>query len=263
MKNYIFILLFLSFTSCSKIENSEKKAETQNSANISENIFSQIAKNKNIESEIQKTRNLNSKYYTKLDTVTILSGNGFEIKFDKNKFNKIVDTNPEFFHEFVHSPSTAYRNSGPDFSSEAGQDTYYTLYAYFLKQRNGIKKNAEYRKKLIGIYSNINSVFDYLAYGGTYFGHQQSRLVADAEYAVYLNLTDDSPNRYDVSKQKKLYLQSLRQMIDDEVKADKESTDQEKIERIRKMKAFVDELDHLIANLSDLRSAQHFHYEYY
>lgn len=266
MKNSIFILLSLLIISCNKNENSEKISETKDSLNSKENIFFQIATSKEEESEIQKTKNLNSKYHTTLDTVNIFSGNGSEIKFEKNKFNKIIDSHPEFFDEIIQSPDINYRNSGLGFSSEAGQDTYYTLYAYFLKQRNGIQKNTKHRKKLIKIYSNINSLFGYIAYGGTYFGHQQSRLVADAEYAVYLNPADNNENskdQYDVSEQKKLYIQSLRQIIEDEVKIDPEATGQEKVERIKKMNVLVNELDHLITNLFYLRCAQHFHYEHY
>jgi hypothetical protein len=61
------------------------------------------------------------------------------------------------------------------------------------------------------------------------------RLVADAEYAVYLHSESDnsqSKDEYDVSKQKKLYIQ-LRQRIDDEVKIDKESTAKEKLSGFR------------------------------
>lgn len=266
MKKKSVILLLLFIISCEKIKIVNETTENKDSLTANTNIFSKIAEDKQKKYESQKIKNLNSKHYTTLDTVVIRNENDFLLKLSRQDFNKIIDNHPEFFDEIIQSPDITYRNFGSDFSSEAGQDQYYNLYAYFLAQKNGIEKNARHRKKLIRIYSAINSIFGYLANGGTFFGHQQSRLVADAEYAVYLHSESDnsqSKDEYDVSKQKKLYIQSLRQRIDDEVKIDKESTAKEKIERIQELNGFVNEIDLLITNLFYLRCAQHFQYNYY
>jgi F0F1-type ATP synthase membrane subunit b/b' len=74
---------------------------------------------------------------------------------------------------------------------------------------------------------------------------------------------ENDTDQYDISKQKKLYIQTLRQIIEDESAIDFESLGQNKIDRIKKMNALVDEIDHLITNSYDLRCTQYFHYQYY
>lgn len=247
MKNILlcFSVFFLLF-SCNKNENFKKNLEKQK------------------ESEVQK--NKNSKYHTKLDTLVIKTENDIILNFEKKKFNKIIDDHPEFFDEMVQSPDTFYTINSSGFGSEAGKDSYYILYAYFLKQRNSVEKYSEQRKKLIKIYSNINSIFSALTYGGTYFAHQEPRILGYTEYSIYLHSLDNDASfkdPYDISKQKKLYLQSLRQLVKDETKIDTESTEEQKIDRSKKIDLLVDELDHLITNIFYLRCAQHFHYEHY
>lgn len=206
----------------------------------------------------------NSKYHTKLDTVTIKTDNDIIQHFEKNKFNKIVDDHPEFFEKIILDPDRAYDSYGSDFGSEVGQNHYYILYAYFLKQRNGDEKYAGPRKKLIEIYSNINSIYQGIAYGGTYFAHQYARIPGYAEYSLYLNtLDEDSKDGYDISRQKNLYIQALRQLIEDENSIDFESMGQQKLDRIKKMNALVDEINQIITNSYYLRCAQHFQYEHY
>lgn len=213
-------------------------------------------------------RSVNSKYYAKSDTVTITTDTGDTIQYDKKKFNTLIDKHPELFQDFPESPDKFYFSSGStDFASEAGQDRYYALYTYFLRQRNGIEKFHKQRRTLIDIFSNINSIFGHIAYGGTYFGHQIKRIPAYAEYTISLSSIslekENNMDHYDISKQKKLYIQSLRQIIEDENKIDFETVGQEKINRIKKMNEIVDKIDHLITNTYYLRCAQHFHYQYY
>jgi hypothetical protein len=97
-----------------------------------------------------------SKYYTTKD-ILIITETSDTLKYSKDEFNHIVDNHPELTNDFAHNPDqTYYCNADKEeFSSEVGQDSYYILYAYFLKQKNGIDKYAERRKKLIDIYSNI------------------------------------------------------------------------------------------------------------
>ncbi|WP_160136202.1 hypothetical protein [Chryseobacterium sp. c4a] len=222
---------------------------------------------KNIDKGSSK-RPVNSKYYTKLDTITITTEIGDTIRYDKKKFNTLVDKHPEFFQDFPESPDKFYFCSGnTEFASEAGQDRYYILYTHFLKQRNGFEKYKEQRKTLNEIFSNINSIFAYAAYGGTYFGHQEKRIPAYAEYVIFLSSISlekkNSLDHYDISQQKQIYIQSLRQIIEDENKIDFETVGQEKIDRIKKMNGFVDEIENLITNTYYLRCAQQFHYQHY
>lgn len=212
----------------------------------------------------------NSKYYTQQDTILIATEIGDTLKYAKANFNNIVDKHTEFFEEYPDNPDQAYFNDNDkeEFGSEVGQDNYYVLYAYFLKQKNGVKEFAQKRQKLIDIYSNINSLFGHFEYGGTYFGHQSKRILGYAEYSIYLlpkNKVDISKT-YDITKQKELYIKSLRQLIEDERKIDIHTLGQEKIERTKKLNKIVDELDKLITDNFYLRRAQEFqygHYEHY
>lgn len=212
----------------------------------------------------------NSKYYTEKDTITIATEIGDTLQFSKATFNSIVGRHPEFFQNFPENPDQAYHNNTGknEFDSEAGQDTYYELYAFFLKQKNGIEKYAQQRKKLIDIYSNINSLFGHFQYGGTYFGHQSRRISGYAEYSIYLlpKKKEDIEKSYDITKQKELYIKTLRQLIDDESKIDFNTLDNNKIERAKELNRIVDELNNLITDNFYLRRAQEFqysHYEYY
>lgn len=212
----------------------------------------------------------NSKYYTQQDSVLISTEIGDTLKYSKSDFNSIVEKHTEFFKNYPENPDLTYFNGNDkeEFASEVGQDNYYVLYAYFLKQRNGVKEFSQQRRKLIEIYSNINSLFEYFEYGGTYFGHQRSRILGYAEYSIYLlpKTKEDITKTYDITNQKKLYISSLRQLIEDESKIDFETLGKKKIERIKKLNAIVDELSKLITDNFYLRRAQEFqylHYEYY
>lgn len=252
MKKIIYILtISIAFLSCN---NQPNKVEIENVAEI----------------ETQTNKFNNSKYYTNQDTIFIATEIGDTLKYAKNDFNNIVDKHTEFFEEYPKNPDQAYFNDNDkeEFGSEVGQDNYYVLYAYFLKQKNGLKEFAQQRQKLIDIYSNINSLFGHFEYGGTYFGHQSSRILGYAEYSIYL-LPKNNENifkTYDITKQKELYIKSLRQLIEDENKIDFNTLGQEKIERTNKLNKIVDELDKLITDNFYLRRAQEFqydHYEYY
>lgn len=222
------------------------------------------------EKNIQTKKIDNSKYYTKQDTISITTELGETLKFAKDDFNKIIDKHAEFFEEHPNKPDQAYVkiNDKEDFGSEVGQDNYYTLYAYFLKQKNGEKKYEKERKNLIDIYLKINSLFQHFQYGGTYFGHQYSRILGYAEYSIYLmpKSKEDIEKTYNITRQKELYIKSLHQLIEDESKIDFYTLGREKIKRNKKLNQIVDELNELITDNFYLRRAQEFqygHYEYY
>jgi hypothetical protein len=209
----------------------------------------------------------NSKYYTTQDTLLIATETGDTLIFGKDEFNLIVDNHPELFSEYPQEPDQTYNCNAEksDFDSEAGQDTYYVLYAYFLKQKNGVDNNKVMRKKLIEIYTNINSLFQRFQYGGTYFGHQYLRILGYAEYSIYLytQSKDNIEKTYDITKQKELYIKSLRQLIDDENKIDNETFGNDKIGRSIELNKIVDELNNLITDNFYLRRTQEFHYGHY
>jgi hypothetical protein len=209
----------------------------------------------------------NSKYYTTKDTLLIATENGDTLKFGKGEFNHIVDNHPELFSEYPQEPDQSYYCNADkrDFESEVGQDTYYVLYAYLLKQKNGVDNNKVMRKKLIDIYTNINSLFQRFQYGGTYFGHQYSRILGYAEYSIYLYSQSKAniEKIYDITKQKEFYIKSLRQLIDDESKIDNESLGNDKLARSKELNKIVDDLNKLITDNFYLRRTQEFHYGHY
>lgn len=209
----------------------------------------------------------NSKYYTQLDTLLVTTEIGDTLQYSKVEFNEIVNNCPEFFNDYPENPDQAYYsgNGIEWFGGEAGKDHYYILYAYFLKQKNGVKNFAEQRQKLIDIYSHINSLFGQFEYGGTYFGHQKSRILGYAEYSIYLlpKEKDNISKTYDITKQKQLYIKSLRQLIEDESKIDFETSGKDKVDRIKELNSIIDELNMLITDNFYLRRAQEFHYGHY
>ena len=227
----------------------------------------QVDKKTNANTDTKTSEVDNSKYYTKQDTILIATEIGDTLRFAKSDFNKIVDEHPELFQEFPEHPDKLYYRfvKSVDFGSEQGQDVYFALYAYFLKQRNGIEKYAQQRKNLIEIFSRINSLFGHFQYGGTYFGHQRMRILGYVEYSIYLfpKGKNELEKTYDITKQKELYIKSLRQLIEDESKIDFETLGQEKIKRTQKLNNIVDELDKLIKDNFHLRRTQEFHYSNY
>lgn len=231
------------------------------------NLSNQIDKTAIDWTEALSNKVQNSKYYTQQDTFFIATEIGDTLKFAKSDFNKIVDAHPEFFLEFPEHPDKLYYRfvNSVDFGSEQGQDVYYALYAYFLKQKNGFEKYAQQRKTLIELYSRINSLFGHIQYGGTYFGHQQIRILGYAEYSIFLfpKVKNEFEKYYDITKQKELYIKSLRQLIEDEDKIDFETLAKDKSIRKQKLNAIVDEIEKLITDNFYLRRTQEFHYSNY
>jgi hypothetical protein len=209
----------------------------------------------------------NSKHHTTKDTLFITIEPGDTLKYSKEEFNNIVDTHPELFRPDLEDPDPTYYYSADKkgFNSETGQDEYYVLYAHFLKQSNGINEFAERRKKLIAIYKNINSLFQRFEHGGTYFGHQSSRILGYAEYSVYLyaHFQRYFYKAYGITKQKDIYIKSLRQLIDDESGVDFEILEKEKVKRNKELNETVDKIDQAITDNFYLKRAQKFQYEHY
>ncbi|GAB2814522.1 hypothetical protein [Ferruginibacter profundus] len=212
-----------------------------------------------------------SKYYTTKDSLLIVTENDDSLEYSKEEFNQLIDQHPELLNiDYVTNPDLMYYSSSnkEGFSSEAGQDTYYMLYAYFLKQQQGVEKYAVRRKKLIDIYANINALYRHIQDGGTYFGHQQYRILAYAEFSLHTFIDHESSKSksYNITKEKKLYLGLLRQIIDDESSLNYDSKGKDFAEETRELNHIVDNLDQLITDIFYLKKAQAFQfdkYEYY
>lgn len=251
MKTLLYISLLLTL-GCKRQTNQSDKTKLIDKAN---NItsFNKIDK---------------SKYYTTKDTLIITTETADTLVYSKSEFNEIIDTHPELLNiEYVQNPDLIYYCSGDreKFESEVGQDSYYILYAYLLKQKNGVEKYAECRRRLIDLYSNINSLYGHFQYGGTYFGHQSSRILGYAEFSVHLFIVNekDISKTYDIVKEKALYISSLRQIIIDESSIDFNTLGKEKTERNNELNKIVNNIDKLITNNFYLKRAQAFQYDKY
>jgi hypothetical protein len=268
MKTLIYITTILFF-GCNQRQTNDK------------NISNSDTSKKLTETKIELPQNKldRAKYHTDKDTVYIFSQSKDTLKFSKEEFNDIVDNFPELTSLNTQNPDTAYNSkifvdlidrlgekNHITFSSEAGQDNYYILYAYFLKQKNGIAKYSVRRKKLLEIYNTLNSLFGALNYGGTYFGHQYSRIEGYAEFSVYWfrHYEDYFDRPYDITKQKEFYIAGLKQLITDEVKiGNNVIRENEKDERRRDLFKLVDNLNKEITDNFYLRMAQSFQSDHY
>lgn len=209
---------------------------------------------------------INSNHYTKQDSVVYITDRNDTAVYKKDQFNQIVKNHPEFFSEYFNEPDNFYQclNNDNEFSSEAGQDEYFILYSYFLKQKNNSKQYNERRKNLITIYSEINSLFASIQHGGTFFGHQYYRILGYAEYSIYWYSREDGFSKtYNVSSQKDIYIKSLRQLINDEIEIDDEINDDYKLEKKEELNHRVNSIEKLITDIFYLRRAQEFHYRFY
>lgn len=271
MKTHIYILIFL-ICGCSNIA---KKKQ-----NISSDILKKEAI-KSVKDSISLTEN---------KTVILYVEEEDTFSFTNGELKQIIKLFPDLNAKWPTSPDISYNNSVPfnnsnkiskdildsngkketiSFNSELGQDEYYILYAYFLKNKNGDKKYQTQRQNLIELYRDINGIFEGISYGGTYFGHQHRRIVGYAEYSVYLYsgiYKNDNffTKKYNITKQKQLYINSLLQLINDKESVDFNTIDKKgKAERKIKFLEKVYNIKKLISNYFYLKRAQEFQYSHY
>lgn len=213
--------------------------------------------------------------YANTDSVIISSKHFDTIRYSKEEFNLIVDNFPSLYSHIPVHPDIAYAQSGYfkdiaktggdsmhlTFGGEQGQDRFYILYAYFLKNRNSEKELDDIRENLISIYQTINDIFSFLNYGGTYFGHQNNRLIGCAEYDVcqYKNLLAYTTPSKDIHKLKLLYFSTLQELIFQQSKNDREFESG----RNKQIDLSLHQLEVLITNDFYLKKAQQFQYRYY
>ncbi|WP_144215600.1 hypothetical protein [Flavobacterium anhuiense] len=204
--------------------------------------------------------------------------------FSKNELNRIEKLFPVLKAEFPASPEEACsiklwenyidqngKEQSITFSSEAGEDQFCLLYAYYLKQKNGEKKFKKERETLINLYQTINSIYWQLNYGGTYFGHQYKRLNASAEYSIYQLATGKEyyEKEYDFQKQKELYIKTIMQFVEDEesqnvyYQEDLHVNRKKANERAKELKDKINILEKLITNYFYLNQVQNFEITYY
>ncbi|PIQ15844.1 MAG: hypothetical protein COW67_06170 [Flavobacteriales bacterium CG18_big_fil_WC_8_21_14_2_50_32_9] len=150
------------------------------------------------------------------------------------------------------------------YSSEAGVDNYYILYSLVLKEHNGIDEYVNKRDTLIDIYRKINSLYNHLDNGGTYFGHMYKRIHGLAEFSIYTMIENKYyVKEYDIENLKKHFISSLKEYFRNEVNSDSDLVDKEKIEKIEGLNNELEKLDNLITSFFYLKKAQMFSCNYY
>jgi len=213
------------------------------------------------------------------DSINISADAEMPIFYKTADLKDFIKHRPELISGYADEPSVEYarlklspeqlaeqKDTDYSFSSEAGQDGYYSLYAYFLRLRIGDKPFATQRAKLIKLYGDINSIFEKLAGGGTYFGHQETRILGDAEYAVSLypkNKDDYYTKTYNIAAQKELYIKALKQLIDDELSINHELSKKHRVMTKAELYKTVVEIEGLITEYYYLKMAQRFQYTKY
>jgi hypothetical protein len=212
---------------------------------------------------------------SKVNISTILADTVFVTKAEIARILKfypeLSDTN------YNYNPYTSYAMRGLnstekqldddkkiDFNSEVGQDDYFLFYAYFLSLKNGREKHQGQRDTLIKIYEGINSIMQNLGNGGTFFGHQQRRILGYAEYSIYTGINNDYYTKeYNIAKQKSLYISSLKQLINDDLSTNFDISEKRKPTLLKELLKTVNDIDGLISNYFYLNNAREFEYSNY
>lgn len=201
------------------------------------------------------------------------------ITYSKNELNKIQKLFPYINPEITISPDDAYLKSAfidyidkngkkehYSFGSEAGQDNYFILYAYFLKHKNGEKFEKE-RQDLIKIYRNINEIYGRIEMRGTYFGHQYKRILGAAEYSVYLFKTHSYKYYKERNRlnEKQNFIMHLREIIKNKDKQnDVYFKDKREIDKRKEIfEKLINNINNLITNEFYLKEAKKFEVENY
>jgi hypothetical protein len=223
----------------------------------------------------EKEKAYRQKFYVKTDSIVIAIDDEDTAKYAAQKINEVIDHFPTLYDNIPKHPDLSYAESGYwrkftdsssgeektlSFGSEVGQDNYYMLYAYFLRQINKEKGLAGRRDTLTRIYRDLNSIFGHMVYGGTYFGHQYRRIIGYVEYDLYLG---GFPTESNMAKQKRLYLDLLRQKITDQIEADDNILMADKDPMKRAVFEKVTEIEKLITDQCYLENAIAFQYMHY
>lgn len=193
----------------------------------------------------------NSAFYTQKDSVFILYAENDTLIYSRDEYNELVDRHPEFFTDHPIPPDSTYYGhpDNPDFGSEAGQDLYYVLYAWFLKQKENLSKYDEQRSKLRKIFLLLNSMFQKLEYGGTMYGHMVPRIEAYVEYDIYkYSIQHNEDYSSGFSARKSQFHQKMNHVIATYEKTDFETLGAEKADRYREIKKILSQSFQLISN---------------
>lgn len=259
MKNRISIfLLFLCLFSCKQQSGAEKfkaKKSTSQLVNQDKETTDKVESNDTLKKEHESK---NQKHYITEDSIVI-----DEMVFSKETFNKIIDQHPELLNEDIKDPNYTYYELSQKHYSELGGDQYYSIYTYFLRQRYDYTLYQKEQENLDKLYSTLIKLFSRLKGGGTYFGHEMSRIPGFVEYATYSLHKDKEKYKNEKFEQhKKEFLTSLRKRV---ALAEEDgfgiqdlidNGDYDKEELTRKYYGLVEEIASLITNSFYLEQAK-------
>ncbi len=190
------------------------------------------------------------------------SYSGFERWFKEMATDKIIAPD-KAYSKFMSLED--YKAININFDSEAGQDNFYMLYAYFLQQINGKNNYSPERQKLTAAYHQINNLKSYYQYGGTYFGHMKYRIYGYAEYNIYT--LDKSLNaETDIAAGKASFISELKKIYAEKLNEDGDTMPHEKPEKLKRMMEMIDTIGNNISNAYTLKEVKHFyddHYDYW
>ncbi|NLR56841.1 hypothetical protein HGH93_01920 [Chitinophaga polysaccharea] len=196
------------------------------------------------------------------NSLKIIIDSETNLVYTENELNDILKRNPVFIEKYPSSPAEAYRSledpsvQGNDrFYSEAGEDEFYLLYSYFLAKKN--VKHHPRRERLLKLYRYVNSIYGKLQHGGTYFGHQYSRIPAYVEYDLYRLDPGDSAWTY--NKMKSLYIDLFKEEVKSKISRDHDIDPAAEKSLLKE----VDELAFLITDYTDLMLVRRFQYSNY
>jgi hypothetical protein len=202
------------------------------------------------------------------DTLRYLRAEFFAIK--KAILGEYGPDHPDIF--FAKNEVVSYKDSAGNsnkvyFSCEVCRDGLFETYAYVLRSKNGISKYAADRNRLIEAFRIINEIYGNLSGGGTYFGHQLKRILAYAEYAIYLKADNGEyyDKKYSINNQKQIFIHLLTQKLNDEIDDNNNNglTPNDKASLKKRLFKKVADLNELILDEFSLKSIQEFDYSHY
>lgn len=236
----IFLMVLICLISCNN-----KKTETKTEVKIKDEKIS-----------VQSLPIIINDEKLEKENVIILDEEDNTISFTRNELNKIFILFPVFNEKNIKSPEESFLSDkvwkeyindegivdNYTFGSEVGQDDFYLIYAYVHRNKGF---DVE-RKTLTNLFRAINNMYWKLNYGGTYFGHQHQRLVAEVEYSIYLlsqNKCECSDKGF--AKEKANFIKLLQNKID---KAEEENVynEMDKVENKKKYNDRVKEFRDII-----------------
>lgn len=164
----------------------------------------------------------------------------------------------------IKSPKEKFLSTEKDRRNcEICKDSLFEKYAGEVRNSLG-EKDSVLRKKLTIAFQLTNRIHSSLNYGGTFFSHQESRLLAEVEYSVYRNnLLNEDEN--DFIEEEKEYLRKWIDLIE-ELESENVYNEINQLEAKNRAKNFENKLDSLHQNISNqfiLNEVKRFDSEYY